>query len=49
MALGGYQGRHLVVEAMCGFFKVISVPIHDVPDPTAFMELLKRMLSEEAS
>lgn len=33
---------------MCGFFKVISVPIHDVPDPMAFMELLKRMLSDEA-
>lgn len=34
---------------MCGFFRVISVPIHDVPDPTTFMELLKRMLSEEAT
>lgn len=34
---------------MCGFFKVISVPIRDVPDPMAFMELLKRMLSDEAS
>ncbi|KAI4567191.1 hypothetical protein MJT46_008404 [Ovis ammon polii x Ovis aries] len=30
-------------------FQVISVPIHDVPDPMAFMELLKRMLSDEAS
>lgn len=29
--------------------KVISVPIRDVPDPMAFMELLKRMLSDEAS
>ena len=24
------------------------MPIHDVPDPMAFMELLKRMLSDEA-
>ncbi|KAI4539497.1 hypothetical protein MG293_010889 [Ovis ammon polii] len=30
-------------------FQVISVPIRDVPDPMAFMELLKRMLSDEAS
>ena len=25
------------------------MPIHDVPDPMAFMDLLKRMLSDEAS